>query len=52
MARANVAAAVAFYFQVVGLAPGTLRYPSITDLVPSSLGAFSLDDQREQTRPE
>lgn len=42
MARANVAAAVAFYFQVVERAPGMLRYPSITELVPSSLGAFQL----------
>jgi outer membrane protein len=37
VARANLAAAVAFYVQVVGHAPGTLGYPRITDLVPSSL---------------
>lgn len=36
-ARALLAAAVAFYVQVVGHAPGTLQYPRITDLVPSSL---------------
>ena len=37
MARANLAAAAAFYVQVVGRAPGTLRYPELPSLVPSSL---------------
>ncbi|MFW6076497.1 MAG: TolC family outer membrane protein, partial [Hyphomicrobiales bacterium] len=37
VARANLAAAAAFYVQVVGHAPGALRYPDITGLIPSSL---------------
>jgi outer membrane protein len=37
VARANLAAAAAFYVQVVGRAPGTLRYPQLPSLVPSSL---------------
>jgi outer membrane protein len=36
-ARANLAAAVAFYVQVVGHAPGTLHYPQLPTLLPSSL---------------
>ena len=35
--RANLAAAAPIYVQVVGHAPGTLRYPPIPALVPSSL---------------
>jgi outer membrane protein len=37
VARANLAASAAFYVQVVGHAPGTLRYPEISGLIPRSL---------------
>jgi TolC family type I secretion outer membrane protein len=37
VARAELAASAAFYVQVVGHAPGTLRYPEITALIPASL---------------
>jgi outer membrane protein len=37
VARANLAGSAAAYVQVVGHAPGNLRYPQISELVPSSL---------------
>jgi outer membrane protein len=37
VARANLAASAAFYVQVIGHAPGTLRYPDVSPRVPRNL---------------
>lgn len=46
VARANLAASVAFYVQMIGRQPGSLRYPPVSPLVPKSLDeALALADR-------